>query len=134
MLEGDDYNCSYCQEQMAEYGRFYVLVPNESRSGFKQLGSFCTPECAAACNAYQSSNVESDECNNRHQLIEREFGRRIKPAPPLNMLYHYNKKIGLKRSHWLIQCRQHLSMDEWEIVKMELSIKGQRFTHPNRKQ
>jgi hypothetical protein len=125
MLEGDDYNCDWCQEQMAEADRFYILVPNATHSAFERKGSFCTPECAAGFNSNKSINAGNDAVNMRHRLLEQEFGRVVKPAPPANMLAHYNKRTGLTRAQWLPQCHATYEADTLEMIRQtELQRRG----------
>lgn len=137
MLEGTDFSCNYCEEQMALPDRFYVLAADEGTGNtFCKKGSFCCPECASAANEYLSSNVGSDVCANRHRLLEQEFQRRIKSAPPRKMLYHYNKRTGLRRSQWMPMCRNDLSKSEMEMVKRELELplaEPEKIVHPIKK-
>lgn len=108
---------------MAIPDRFYVLAAdNETGNTLVRKGSFCCPECAAATNEYLSSDPGSDACAMRHRLLEQEFQRRIKSAPPRKMLFHYNKRTGLHRSQWMPMCRNELSESEREVVKRELQL------------
>lgn len=115
--------CNYCEEPCAQEGRFYILVPNKQQNGFDKKGSFCTPECAAGYNSYLSSVTSSeDHIRARHLLIEREFGRTVRAAPPPKYLKRYNKKDGYYRRDWLQNCRHNLSQSAIEAVKKEMIV------------
>jgi hypothetical protein len=119
---------------MALPERFYVLASNANNTALERTGSFCSPECSAAVNAYLSKNANTDERAMRHRLLEQEFQRRIKPAPPRNMLFCYNRRTGLHRTQWLPQCRDQLSQDELEVVRLELALpKHDRIAFPQQK-
>lgn len=109
-LEGK-YQCQWCGGPHAQWGRFVVFVPNQQQNKLERHGSFCTPECAAARNKYYSRDPESQECKNRHVLIQNACGRRVKPAPPKKML------MTMTREQWLQQAYQDLSPCELQIIQ-----------------
>lgn len=119
-----EYNCNYCSEACAQEGRFYVLVPNDKHTALDRKGSFCTPECAAAYNAYRSSG-EREHIANRHVLLEREFCRTIVSAPPPMFLWRFNRKSGLQRQTWLADCRRNLTRADFEMVAKEQVVQHQ---------
>jgi hypothetical protein len=120
-LQGD-YFCDYCGEEYAQRDRFQILVPDNLQEHLIGKGSFCTPECCAAYNNYLSKNTNSDECKNRHSVLEQRHGRKIFCAPPPRFLFKYDKRDGLMRSQWLRGCRDQLHKEDAETARKELYI------------
>lgn len=120
-LQGEFF-CDYCEEEYAQQNRFQILVPDNQQKHLIGKGSFCTPECCAAYNNYLSKNTNSDECKNRHTVLEQRYGRKIVCAPPPRLLYKYDKANGLMRSVWLRGCREQLQGDDIETARKELYI------------
>lgn len=120
--------CDYCREQYNEFGRFTILCRREDaneplrsdQDGDDAVLSFCLPECACAYNYYMSRDPEGDHCQKRHLLMEQVYGRRIKNAPPRNMLRNYTL-TGTSRYSWLQMCRNKLDDSDKEVADKELS-------------
>lgn len=119
MNNDDTRPCDYCSECIGQF-TFHIFASNADNTKLLSLGSFCLPECAAGYNTHYSSNVGSDECNMRHRLMEKHYGRNIKAAPPPKLLYKNNRVNGLKRAQWILQCREGLCKDDLEIASKEL--------------
>ena len=114
------YTCSYrkCGRPYAQLGRFQALSLHQPGDVIVACASVCSPECAAAYNRYQLSaaDPESDTARARHALLEKVYGRRIKPAPAPHRI------ATLDRLDWLRDCRGHLSATEQEVAERELSV------------
>ena len=115
-----EFTCQWCREPYAQYGRFAIPTANDTRTDIVWNLSFCLPECAAAHNAYQSTNPASMECHSRHQLIEKRYGRPIHPAPTKRELVIQK----LERVNWLPQTRRDLNLNppSLEIAEKELWV------------
>ncbi len=124
-LEGP-HVCDYCGGKHAQQFRFQILVPDQQQRELVGKGSFCTPECAAAHNRYKSINANTDQCAARHQLIERQNGRRVVSAPPLKQLSH------LSRNQWIQECRLSLTKEEIEIALTEMVVKPEQRKNEKR--
>lgn len=99
------YPCSHCGEPHAQWGRFTL----------EGALSFCTPECAAAYNIFQSSTQGQHE---RHQHLEAQCGRRVEPV--ISRKQMTQMRIG--RDVWLKQARATLSPHDWKCIEREMVV------------
>ena len=106
------YQCQYCKSPHAQWRRFGIPVCNASGTGIEYKGSFCTPECCAAHNKYLSKDAGTDQCANRHQLIETTYGRTVVPAPSKRVLVLQD----ISRAQWLPKVRAELSAEEVQLI------------------
>lgn len=122
--------CAYCKEAFKEAGRFTIFCnrQNETEPLRSQQDdddsvlSFCLPECACAYNYYMSQDPDGDHCQKRHLLMEQVYGRRIKNAPPRNMLSTYIQEgTGISRRTWLKMCRNNLNAEDKKVAEEELT-------------
>lgn len=109
------YSCNYCGKPCAQLERFQIFASSNDCSKLVGAGNFCLPECAAAHNLYCSS-TQNEHAANRHQLLERVYGRKIIAAP------HKNKMAVVDRGAWIFTCRARLTDDEKEVAERELFV------------
>lgn len=111
------YSCNYCGKPCAQRERFQIFASSNDCSKLIGAGNFCLPECAAAHNLYCSS-THNEHVENRHQLLERVYGRTIVAAP------HKSKMAAalVEREAWIVTCRAKLTAEEREISEQELFV------------
>lgn len=129
MLVGP-YSCCYCREPCASDSRFHIFFQGADGRLEKLKAAphedppyFCTPECAAGYNQFML-NEDPSVIGARHRLLEKKHSRNISCAPPPQLLCNraLPRSRGVPRMLWLPECRENLTMEEWEMTHREMEF------------
>jgi hypothetical protein len=118
------YECQYCGEPCAQYGRFQIYL--RAPDLYPRVGklNFCLPECALTYLIRKISTIGTDDKAYMAYKIREVAGRSVYEAPIPGRLYKYDRRNGLKREQWLSVARKDLTPAEMDVANQELVVQS----------